>query len=80
MCSYAFIMANQIQHLPVIEWQPERAPVARTYTANQSSANTDFGFIVSMIAVAAVCISGLTIAAATSVNTELPPTYIHRSN
>jgi len=73
-------MANQIQRLPVIEWKPEPTPVTRTYTARQSSDNRDFGFLVSMIAVAAVCISGLTIAAVTSVNTAPSSNYIHRSN
>ena len=74
-------MANQIQRLPVIEWQPEPAPVSRTYSIPTQSSTSDFGFIVSMIAVAAVCISGFTIAAATSVNTDpTPQNYIHRSN
>ena len=74
-------MANQIQHLPVIEWQPESAPVPRSYAVQQPSSNTEFGFIVSMIAVAAVCVSGLAIAGITSVNTQpASQTYIHRSN
>ena len=85
MCSSVLLMANPIQRLPVIEWQPDPAAVrhtyARTVVASKQSDTTDFGFIVSMVAVLAVCFSGLTIAATTSVNTDpTPQTYIHRSN
>ncbi len=74
-------MANSIQRLPVIEWQPERSPIARTYAAPAISTDSkDFGFIVSMIAVGAVLVSGLVIAGITSVNTQpTPQNYTHRS-
>ena len=74
-------MANQIQRLPVIEWQPEPAPVPRTYAIPTQSSTSDFGSIVSMIAIAAVFISGLTIAAVSSLTTQTSTqNYIHRSN
>jgi hypothetical protein len=75
-------MANQIQRLPVIEWQPEPAPVNRTSTtATNCSTSKDYSFTISLVTVLAVLFGGLTIAGVISVNTDpYPQTPIHRSN
>ena len=73
-------MANQIQRLPVIEWQPPVSRPTRTAVTRNHSDNQDFGFLVSMITVAAVCMSGLTIAAVSSLTTQpSTQTYTYRS-
>jgi hypothetical protein len=80
-CSSVLLMANPIQRLPVIEWQHESIPVIRTPAVSIPKNDTNFGFIVSMLAVLTVCIGGLTIAAVTSVQTDpTPQTYSYRSN
>jgi hypothetical protein len=81
ICSLLFIMANPIQRLPVIEWQHESIPVIRTPAVSIPKNDTNFGFIVSVITVGAVLISGLLIAGISSINTDpTPQTYSYRSN
>lgn len=73
-------MANQIQRLPVIEWQPEPVVTSRPTVSYNTPQEDSTGFYLFMAAVAAICIGGLTIAGMTSVNTDpYPQTSIHRS-
>ena len=75
-------MANQIQRLPVIEWQPEPAPVNRTSTtATNWSTSKDYSFPISLVTVLAVLFGGLTAVTVASLSTNTySQTPIHRSN
>jgi len=67
-------MANQIQRLPVIEWQPEPVPV-------NCSNTKEYSFTISLVTVLAIFFGGLTVATVASLSTNTySQTPIHRSN
>jgi hypothetical protein len=73
-------MANQIQRLPVIEWQPKPTPVARTYTSTPVSNTFPTGIIL-VLAIALTSVAGIIAASTIETHTqEVRSTYIHRSN